>query len=175
MKNLLCFCILIIFSLSANAEDYFRQKWFDYPDPLTLPKTTVECVKQASLHLPCPTWSHPKRMCLKSGCSGHKYTVEALRIEPTFVISGPSSPDAAIKEAVMAIVATCGAIAIDAANVAVVANPSPEPSTRIAIGATVGVGSFKTCILTMNTTSAIAGVLGLLNFKIETPSHWARL
>lgn len=175
MKKLILLCSAIMFSFSTNAEEYFRQKWFDYPDPTTLPKTTVECVKEASTDFLCPTWSNPTRTCRKSMCIGHAYTVELLRIEPTFVVSGPTSPDSATKDAVKAIVAGCSATAINAINTAVAATPSPEPSARIGVGLAAGVTSFKTCIITINTTSVVSGILGLLEFKIDTPSHWARI
>lgn len=33
-------------------------------------------------------------------CIGHAYKVELLWIEPTFVVSGPTSPDSATKDAI---------------------------------------------------------------------------
>lgn len=75
----------------------------------------------------------------------------------------------------LTIVAGCSAIAINAINTAVVATPSPEPSARIAVGLAAGVTSFKTCIITVNITSVVSGILGSLEFKIEKPSHWAKI
>lgn len=162
-------------STSASAADYVRDKWFEYPDPTTAPKVTARCVKEASTDVPCPTSEKPLRMCTKTACVGHAYETELLRVEPTFVVSGPESGDEAVRNAVQAIVAVCTAKAISGAKGAAAATPSPEPAARIGAGLATGVGFFKACIVAADTTAVVAGILNQLEFKIETPTHWAKL
>jgi hypothetical protein len=99
-KRLLVVSFFFTASASAaavHAGEYYREKWFDYPDPTTLPKTTARCVQEGSMDVPCPTWSEPLRMCRATACTGHAYTTELLRVSPTFVISGPDTGEEAVK------------------------------------------------------------------------------
>jgi hypothetical protein len=162
-------------STSAMAGDYLREKWFDYPDPTTAPKVTVRCVKEASADVPCPTWDKPLRMCTKSACVGHAYDTELLRVEPTFAVSGPESGEEGVKKAVQAIVAVCTAKAIAGAKGAAAATPSPEPAARVGAGSATGITFFKACIAAANATAVVAGILNQLDFRIDTPTHWAKL
>lgn len=164
-------------STSASAGDYLREKWFDYPYPTTAPKVTVRCVcvREGSMDAPCPTWDKPLRMCTKTAYVGHAYETELLRVEPTFVVSGPESAEQGVWEAVQAIVAVCTAKAIAGAKKTAAATSSPKPAARIGVGLATGVGFFKACILAADTTSAAAGILNQLEFKIDSPTHWARL
>lgn len=175
--NKLIFWILFCLYLmtTAHAGDYFRETWFEYPDPTTAPKVTTRCVQEGSMDVPCSTWQEPFRMCRATGCTGHAYTTELLRVSPTFVVSGPDTGEEAVKRAVQGVVAVCSANAIVAAKAAAAATPSPEPVARIAAGLGAGVTSFKSCIATANTTAAVTGIANQLEFKIESPTHWARL
>ena len=165
----------LLASTSALAGDYIREKWFDYPDPTTAPKVTVRCVKEASADVPCPTWDKPLRMCTKSACVGHAYETELLRVEPTFVVTGPESGEEGVKKAVQAIVAVCTAKAIAGAKGAAAATPSPEPAARVGAGLATGITFFKACIAAADATAVVAGILNQLEFRIDTPTHWAKL
>lgn len=174
-KYLLAVAILSAVAFPVCAEDYFRETWFEYPDPTTAPRVTARCVQEASLDVPCPTWSEPFRMCRGYGCTGHAYTTELLRVAPTFVVSGPSSGEEAVKRAVQGIVAVCAANGTVAAKAAAAVTPSPEPGARIAAGIGAGITSFKACIATANATAVAAGIVNQLEFKVDSPTHWAPL
>lgn len=165
----------LLASTSAVAGDYIREKWFDYPDPTTAPKVTVRCVKEALTDVPCPTLGKPLRMCIKSACVGHAYETELLRVEPTFVVTGPESGEEGVKKAVQAIVAVCTAKAIAGAKGTAAATPSPEPTARVGAGLATVITFFKACIAEANATAVVAGILNQLEFRIDTPTHWAKL
>lgn len=165
----------LLASTSAVAGDYLREKWFEYPDPTTAPKVTVRCVKEASTDVPCPTLDKPLRMCTKSACVGHAYETELLRVEPTFVVTGPESGEEGVKKAVQAIVAVCSAKAIAGAKGAAATTPSPEPAARVGAGLVTGITFFKACIDAADATAVVAGILSQFEFRIDTPTHWAKL
>lgn len=167
-------CAMALFA-PAQAAAYAREKLFEFPDPFTAPRVTVRCVKNASAHVPCPTWRKPGRMCRKETCIGHATTIELLRVTPTLVISGPDSADEAARRAVHGIVSACAASAALKAKAAIAATPSPEPGVRAAAGFAAGYASFKACIAAASTTTVVAGILRQLEIKLERPTHWARL
>lgn len=174
MKKQIIFLVFFAFISSfCYSAEYFREKWFDYPDPTTIPRTTATCVQQGSMHVPCPTWSEPLRMCLKSACTGHAYTTDVLRVTPTFVVNGPDSVDEATRNAVTGIVAACVVQAISAAKGAAAITPSPEPVARVGAGLASGATYFKACISTVNAVAVVAGIVNQLQFTVETPTHWA--
>lgn len=177
MRNCLVGALLFLCTtMTAHAGEYFREKWFDYPDPTSAPKVTARCVQYGSAHVPCPIFpSDMTRMCLKSACTGHAYDTELLRVSPTFVVSGPDTAEAAVKNAVEAIVAVCAAQAVAGAKAAGAATPSPEPASRIAAAISTGVIAFKVCVGTASATTVVAGIVNQLEFKLETPTHWAKL
>lgn len=165
----------LIASTSAPAGDYHREKWFDYPDPTTPPRITMRCVKEASTDVPCPTSGKPLRMCTKRGCIGHAYDTELLRVAPTFVVSGPESGEESVKKAVQGVVAVCAATAIASAKGAAAVTPSPEPTARVGAALASGITYFKACIAAADTTAVAAGILNQIEFRIDTPTHWAKL
>ncbi len=176
MRKLILWMLFCLCSATTvHAADYLRETWFEYPDPTTAPRVTARCVQEGSMDVPCPTWNEPFRMCRATGCTGHAYTTELLRVSPTFVVSGPDTAEDAVKRAVQGIVAVCSANAIVAAKAAAAATPSPEPVARVAAGLGAGVTSFKACIATANATAIVAGIVNQLEFKVESPTHWARL
>jgi hypothetical protein len=170
----LVFCSCVGLSFSASAEEYFRQGWFEYPDPTTAPRTTTECISMKSADVPCPTWNEPGRWCRKETCGEWKTKTEILRVNPSFVISGPNSPDEAVKRAVQGIVAGCATVAISEANTAAAAVPA-DPASRIGAGVAAGVVGFKNCIVAVQVEAAVGGVLNQLEFRIDTPTHWAQM
>lgn len=174
-RQIIAVFLLISASLPVSAAEYYRSQWFEYPDPTTLPRTTATCVQEGSLDVPCPTWDRPLRMCRATGCTGHAYTTELLRVTPTFVVTGPESSEEAVKRAVQGIVAVCAANAVVASKAAGAATPSPEPAARITAGLAAGLVSFKACIATAKASTVAAGIVNQLEFKIETPTHWARI
>lgn len=171
--------LLSIFSFLAaghvQAGDYLRETWFEYPDPTTAPRVTARCVQMSSADVPCPTTQKPFRTCRKEACTGHAYDTELLRVAPTFVVSGPDTADDAVRKAVTGIVGACGAQAILGAKAAGAAAPSPEPLARITAALATGVIQFKACIATANAAAIAAGILNQLEFKVESPTHWAPL
>jgi hypothetical protein len=174
LRNLV-FVALWSLSWSCHAGDYFRQSFFDYPDPTTAPRVTASCSQMGSMDVPCGTWAYPLRMCRAETCTGHTYVTELLRVAPTFVVSGPDSPDEAVKNAVTGIAAGCAATAVSAAQGAAAVTPSPEPSARIAAALAAGATYFQSCISTVNAVAIVSGIVNQLRFKIETPTHWAKL
>lgn len=175
MKRLHAVIILASLASSVHAEEYFRESWFDYPDPTTAPRLTVRCVKEGSADFPCPTWDKPFRMCTKSACIGHAYDTDVLRVNPTFVVSGPDSGENAVRQAVQAVVAVCSAKAIASAKGAAATAPSPEPLARVGAGLATGVLFFKACLASTEVAAVAAGVISQLEFRIDTPTHWAKL
>lgn len=175
MKRIYLAVLLASLTNVASAGEYYRDKWFEYPDPTTAPKVTVRCVKEASTNVPCPTWKEPLRMCLKTACVGHAYETELLRVSPTFVVTGPESADESVKKAVEAIVAVCSVQAVTAAKGAGAATPSPEPAARVGAALATGITYFKGCIAAADAAAVAAGILNQLEFRIDTPTHWAKL
>ena len=174
----LVFAFAVFLSLaatSANAGEYWRHKWFDFPDPGTLPRSITECVDWAVFHAPCPTTTDWGRMCEKRECKGHATRVEMLRIGVVFIASGPDSPDEAVHRAVTGYVAGCGAAAIGAANMAAGTASAGGPAASAGAGATAAVGTFKTCLLSISVSGIIGGVLNQISLRVENPTHWARL
>lgn len=166
---------LCTFATGALSEDYSRTKLLEYPDPFTVPRVTARCVKEASAHVPCPTWSNPGRFCRKSTCIGHAYTTEALRVTAQLVISGPNSPSDAVRRAVQGIAAACGIKAAAAGKKAAAATPSAEPATRIGAAIASAAIVFKACIGSASATAIVGGIVRQLDIKVETPTHWARV
>lgn len=175
MRLLLVALVLTFSATSASAGEYFRSKWFTYPDPTTLPRVNARCVKEASGHVLCPTSSNPFRTCLKSTCVGHAYTTELLRVSAEFVVSGPDNVEDGVRRAAQGIAAACAAKAIFAGKAAAAAVPSPEPGARIAAAAGTGTAAFKVCITSVNMAATVGAVAKQFEFKIETPTHWARV
>lgn len=173
-KRILVLLIGLGSATVSGAADYYRSKWFEYPDPTTMPRSKAVCVKTGSIDVPCPAGLNITRMCRATGCIGHAYKLELLRVTPTFVISGPETSDEALKRAVQGIAAVCAGKAIHAAKGAAALAP-PEPASRISAGFTAGLGFFNACISTANLSSVAAGIANQLEFKIETPTHWAPL
>lgn len=175
MKCLSVTALICVLATTASAEDYVRLKWFEYPDPFTLPKVTMRCVKKASADVPCPTWAKPLRMCRKSTCIGHAYETKALRVTPTFVVSGPKSGSKAVRHIVEGVAAGCAIKAASSGKVAAAGIPSPEPAARVAAALGSGIAVFKACISSVTTAGVAGGIIRRLTFKIATPTHWARL
>ncbi|MBB4297248.1 hypothetical protein GGI55_001775 [Rhizobium leguminosarum] len=172
------FCVTAFFcalSTVACSEDYIRWKWFEYPDPFTLPKVKMRCVKEASAHVPCPVWTNPARFCRKSTCIGHAYETKALRVTPTFVVSGPKAGNKSIRATVEGIAAGCAIKAVTTGKAAAAATPSPEPTARIAAALGSSVATFKACITSVTAAGVAGGIVRRLKFTIATPTHWARL
>ncbi len=175
MLRMVFTCAFVVIASACYAEDYVRWRWFEYPDPFTVPKTTVECVKEASMHVPCPTWSNPGRMCRRSTCIGHAYRVEVLRVRPTFVVSGPNSGNEAVRKAVEGVAVACATKAVATGKAAAAATPSPEPGARVAAAIGSAALTFKACVSTITAVGIAGSIIRQLNFKIETPTHWARM
>lgn len=175
MKSTVLGLSFLLVSLTASAGEYFREGWFEYPDPSTPPRVTARCVQTGSADLPCPTWDKPLRTCRASTCTGHAVETDMLRVKPTFVVSGPDSTDDAVKKAVQGVVAACAAQAVTSAKAAGAAVPSPEPGARVGAGLAAGITVFKGCIATANLTAVAAGIANQLEFKVEMPTHWARI
>lgn len=175
IPKVLMFFFLVMATFSARAEDYFREKWFDYPDPTTAPRTTISCAKEGSVTVSCPTTRKPLRTCRKTGCIGPTTKIDLLRVSPTFVVSGPSSGEEAVKRAVQAIAVGCATNAIITAKGAAAITPSPEPAARVGAGLASGVGYFKACIAGAKVAAVASGIVDQLEFKIESPTHWSPL
>lgn len=175
MKRILLAFVLTVVASTAWAEDYYRSKWFEFPDPLTKPKVTATCVKKAKYNVPCPTWKKPGRMCPREDCVGHAYKTELLRKEVIFVVSGPPSHSEAVKRIVIGYATGCAYKAVTAGKTAGAAAPSPEPAARIAAALGTTIATFKACLAAFSGATVAAGIINSLSIKIETPSHWARI
>jgi hypothetical protein len=161
--------------LSANAGEYLRIGFFEFPDPTTAPRVTARCVKMGSMDVPCPTWDKPLRTCRKETCIGHAYTTELLRTKVEFVAYGPDAADEAVRFAVRAVITNCGVKGANAGKTAAAALPSPEPAARIAAGLAAAVAVFKACIATASMSAVVAGIVNRVDYKIEQTGHWARI
>jgi hypothetical protein len=160
---------LLGMSGSARAADYYRHKWFDYPDPVTAPKFASRTG--------CAHWIKPWRgskICTNP--THFQVKVALLRKDVVFVVSGPASPDQAIQRAVAGYAAGCAATAVTAAVTAAAATPSPEPAARIAAASGVLFSSFAGCISTVSAAGIAGGIVAQLHINIDTSgSHWSPL
>jgi len=151
----------------ADAADYYRQKWFDYPDPFTAP--------QVKTQTGCAHWIKPwtgAKICTNP--THFQVTVALLRRDVVFVVSGPDTPDQAVQRAVAGYAAGCAATAIAAAEAAAAATPSPEPTARIGATGAVLYSSFTGCISAISVAGVVGSIVGQLHINIDTSgSHWS--
>jgi hypothetical protein len=152
---------------AADAADYYRQKWFDYPDPFTAPKIET--------HTGCAHWIKPwggAKICTNP--THVQVQVGLLRKDVVFVVSGPDAPDQGVRNAVEGYAAGCAAQAITVALGAAAATPSPEPGARIAAGSAALVGSFSACVSAISAAGIVGGIVSQLHVNIDTSgSHWS--
>ena len=152
---------------TAQAADYYRAKWFDYPDPFTAPKFRTDTG--------CAHWIKPwsgAKICTNP--THVQVQVALLRKDVVFVVSGPDNPDQAVQRAVAGYAAGCAATAIAAAEAAAAATPSPEPGARIGAASAMLYSSFYGCISSVSAAGIAGGIVGQLHINIDTSgSHWS--
>ncbi len=169
LRHLLLTLAFVGTSGAAHADEYYRNKWFDYPDPLTKPKLETRTG--------CAHWVKPWRgskICTNP--THFQVQVALLRKDVVFVVSGPASLDQAIHRAVEGYAAGCAATAIAAAEGAAAAVPSPEPSARIAAASGVLVTSFSGCISAISGAGIAGGIIAQSHIGIDASgSHWSPL
>jgi hypothetical protein len=158
---------LTAFSSSAGAAtDYYNQKWFDYPDPFTVPKVEqTGCGKQACTKIP---EFHGIKVTFKEQCAciNPLMKTELLRHDVNVTVTGPESADDAVKKAVEGYVAGCVATAIAASTAGpqVIASPAGF------------FGAFQACISAISAAGVAGGILNQVNIHLDTNStHWAPL
>ena len=157
----------------ANGADYYNRKWFDYPDPVTLPRVQNGCAHWASgssmqcKFLKChhTTW----KVCTNPT----HIVVSLLRKDVVFVVSGPSSPSEAVEKAVAGYAATCAATAIAAAQIAGAASSTTMVGEVPAAAAALPT-AFETCVSAVSVAGAAGGIVHLLDIHIDTSgNHWS--
>ena len=158
--------ISVFLASPASAEDYYNQKWFDYPDPFTAPRVTqTGCGKQACTDIPefhgLKIEMHQQCMCISPNIS-----TELLRHDVRVVVAGPSANADTVKKAVEGYVAGCvvTAIAASTAGPQVVASPAGFFAT------------FKGCVAALSLSGTVGAILNQVNIHIDTnETHWAPL
>lgn len=158
---------MTLISKPARAEDYYNQKWFDYPDPFTAPKLTqVGCGKQACTKI--PEWHGIGHVEMKEHCAciNPEMKAELLRHDVYVIVSGPQTADDAVKKALEGYAAGCAATAIAAAT----AGPQ-------VVAAPAGFfGAFQACIAGLSVAGVAGGILNQFNIHFDTHNtHWSPL
>lgn len=173
LAPLVLFTVLLM-PHDASAAEYWRHKWFDFPNPLNT-RVHTECAKWTTISVPCPTLKEPLRTCPANQCVGHTVRTEVERIDVVFVAAGPDSAEDAARNAIIGYVVGCGATAMAAANTAAAATPSPEPASRVAAGYAAAVASFKACVAAITASGVVGAILKQVDLKVENPKHWSPL
>jgi hypothetical protein len=157
----------------ASAADYYKHKWFDYPDAATAPKVESRCAHWASgssfqfSGFKChhTTW----KVCTNPT----HVTVVLLRRDVVFIVSGPASPTDAVQKAVAGYAAGCAAVAITSAEAAA-AGTSETLVGELPAAAAALPAAFQACIVGVSVTGIVAGIVNQLNIHIDTSgSHWS--
>ncbi len=158
--------LLTVVSFSARADDYYNQKWFDYPDPLTVPRVTqTGCGKQACTDIPEFHGFHVE-MVSHCVCINPLMKTELLRRDVRVMVTGPKANDDTVKKAIEGYVAGCvtTAIAASTAGPQVVASPAGF------------YGAFHACLTTISAAGIAGGILNQINIHIDNnDTHWAPL
>lgn len=158
-----------IYSGSASAADYYKKKWFDYPDPFVAPRFETRTG--------CAHWIKPWRgskICTNP--THFQVKVALLRRDVTFIVSGPDAPNEVIRRAIVGYATGCAATAITAAEAAASATPSPEPSIRIGAASAVLYNSFYVCVSGISVAGIAGSIVGQLHINLDTSgTHWSPL
>lgn len=161
---------------SAGAAEYYRNKWFDYPDPTVPPIISNGCAHYIIISsIKCRGFK-----CSRSTakiCTNPTHVVVSLfRRDVYFVVTGPDNVQQAVQRALAGIATGCAVSAISAAAAAAAATPSPEPVTHIAAAAATLSATFATCISSVSAPAVVGGLVSELRIKIDTSSgHWSRV
>jgi hypothetical protein len=165
MRSLLVAIVVVLITLPAQAANYYDQKWFDYPDPATLPRTTSECAKQACTDIPEFSGLNVT-MVTHCVCVNPIVKVELLRRDVRVIVSGPDTSDDAVKKAVVGYATGCvvGAIGGSTAGPQIVASPGEFFAL------------FKACITAISATGMAGSIINQFNIHLNTTqTHWSPL
>jgi hypothetical protein len=165
MRALLIAMMFALISLPVQAANYYDEKWFDYPDLETAPRTTSECANEACTDIPEFNGLEIE-MTEQCICINPIITVELLRRDVRVVVSGPDTSDQAVMDAVKGYAAGCVATAIVASTAGpqVVASPAGFYA------------SFKACIAAVSVSGIAGGILNQFDIHLDTSdSHWSPL
>jgi hypothetical protein len=165
MRALLTAIVFVLISLPVQAADYYNQKWFDYPDVGTVPRTTSTCAHEACTDIPEFHGLHVDmiRHCV---CTNPIIKVELLRRDVYVVVTGPDAPDQAVKNALAGYAAGCVATALAASTAGpqVVASPAGFYA------------AFQACITSISAAGIAGGILNQFNIHLNTSdTHWSPL
>jgi hypothetical protein len=162
---MLSFFLLTLFSIPAEAENYYNQKWFDVPDLGTAPRVTTGCAHEACTDVPEVHGVEVKmgRQCV---CTNPTVKTDLLRRDVRVVVSGPNTADAAVKNALAGYAAGCVATAIAASTAGpqVIASPAGFYA------------SFKACIAAISVSGVAGSILNQFDIHLNTSdTHWSPL
>jgi hypothetical protein len=155
--------LLILVNAPVDAAEYYNQKWFDYPDIGTAPRTTSACAHEACTDI--PEFHGPrvemKRHCV---CTNPIVHVELLRRDVRVVVSGPDTADQAVRNALLGYAAGC----VATATVAATAGP------QIVASPAGFYASFKACIAAISVSGVVGSILNQFDIHLNTSdSHWS--
>jgi hypothetical protein len=157
--------LLTLLSTPLHAEEYYNQKWFDFPDLGTAPRVTTGCAHQACTGVPEVHGFHV-RMVQHCVCTNPTVRTDLLRRDVRVVVSGPNTADQAIRNALVGYAAGCVATAT-AASVAgpqIVASPAGFYA------------SFKACLVAISASGAAGGILNQFDIHLNSSdTHWSPL
>jgi len=156
---------LALLSFPALSDEYYNQKWFDYPDVGAAPRITTGCAHQACTDIPEVSGFRVK-MVQHCVCTNPTARTDLLRRDVRVVISGPNTADQALKSALEGYAAGCvvTAIAASTAGPQVVASPAGF------------FASFKACIAAISVSGIAGSILNQFDIRFDTSAtHWSPL
>jgi len=145
--------ICLIVASPVAAEDYYNAKWFDYPDGAT---RTVDGG--------CGQWISVfgADQCIAPNAP----TVEMERRDVVVKVSGPNSPDEAVRQALIGYAVGCVATAV--------AGSTAGPQVVAAPAGFFGI--FQGCITALSVGGVAGGIIDQLQISVDDSStHWSPL
>jgi hypothetical protein len=154
---------LFLLPTSVQADIYYQQKWFDYPEYGTPPRITNDCAKKACTNVPVTHGWHI-RMENRCTCINPIVKTDLLRRDVVVTVSGPSSPNEAVRRAAVGYAAGCVATAAASSTVG--------PQVVVSPGGFFA--AFKACIAAVSVSGIVGGILNQFQISINADStHWA--
>jgi hypothetical protein len=157
------FFLMTLFAVPARADDYYNQKWFDFPTGST--KAETGCAHQACTDVP-EIHGFSVEMHQQCVCTNPTVRIDLERRDVRVVVSGPSTADQAVRNALVGYAAGCVAVALAASTAGpqVVASPAGFFAT------------FKGCIAAISVSGVVGGILNQFDIHFDTSgTHWSPL
>jgi len=166
--------LVALISVPANAETYYSQKLFDFPDGKTrfAGGGCIHTRDVPSVTCSGTSWRHPIPTC--HHVTGHvcdQWSLPHAELERRDVVldvSGPKNVEQSIRNAIEGYVAGCVAVgtAAAAASLSAVATAPAAPGAFW--------GGFQGCMSSISVSGTVGAVLHQLSMKLDTSqTHWS--